>query len=226
MINGPSGIGFVSCELMSTASGGGTGPSGGAPHAHPRRREVVIGAKRIKTVDVHAHCAVPEAMAVLDQHSALPALLMSDTSERIAAMDTQGIDVSALSINPYWYHADRDASAELIRIQNDALVEICAATPERFVAFATVALQHPDLAVEQLEHAVKSLGFRGVGVGGSVDGSELADPKFHPFWAKCEELNVLVFMHPMGTSELESSGRLSGTVGRIPARCAITSKSH
>jgi aminocarboxymuconate-semialdehyde decarboxylase len=57
---------------------------------------------------------------------------------------------------------------------------------------------------------VKKLGLRGVSVGGSVAGEELADPRFHPFWAKCEELGALVFMHPTGTRELEPSGRLDG----------------
>ena len=53
------------------------------------------------------------------------------------------------------------------------------------------------VAVEQLEHAVKKLGFKGVGVAGSVDGLELADRKFDPFWAKCEELDVVVLApHP------------------------------
>ena len=136
---------------------------------------------------------------------------MDDTSTRIAAMDAQGIDVEALSINPYWYRAERDVAAELIKVQNETLVEFCAANPDRFVGFATAALQHPDLAAEQVEHAVKKLGFRGVGVGGSVAGEELANPKFHPFWAKCEELGVLVFMHPLGTRELEPSGRLAGS---------------
>ncbi len=58
---------------------------------------------------------------------------------------------------------------------------------------------------------MKKLGFRGVGVGGSVVGEELANPRFHPFWAKCEELGVLVFLHPQGTRELEPSGRLGGS---------------
>jgi len=98
----------------------------------------------------------------------------------------------------------------LIRVQNEALVEFCASQPDRFVAFATAALQYPDLAAEQVEQAVKTLGFRGIGVAGSVAGEDLANPKFHPFWAKCEELGVLVFMHPLGTRELEPSGRLAG----------------
>src|ERR1700680_374558 len=126
-------------------------------------------------------------------------------------MDTQGIDVEALSINPYWYRADHDTAAALIKVQNETLVEFCAASPDRFVAFATASLQHPELAAEQVEYAVKKLGFRGVGVGGSVAGEELANPRFHPFWAKCEELGVLVFMHPLGTRELEPSGRLGGS---------------
>jgi aminocarboxymuconate-semialdehyde decarboxylase len=171
----------------------------------------VVNGKRVKTVDVHAHCAVPAAMALVNLPLEAPDLLMTDTASRIAAMDAQGIDVEALSINPYWYRAERDVAAQLIKIQNETLVEFCAANPERFVAFATAALQFPDLAAEQVDYAVNTLGFRGVGVAGSVAGEELANPKFHPFWAKCEELGVLVFMHPLGTRELEPSGRLSGS---------------
>src|SRR5262249_8839008 len=124
--------------------------------------------------------------------------------------------------NPYWYTADRDVARELIRIQNETLAEICAAQPDRFVAFATVALQHPDLAVEQLEQGIKRYGLRGAGLGGSVDGLELSDPKFHPFWAKAEQLGILVFIHPQGTAELERTGRLAGnglltnTIGNPP----------
>ena len=171
----------------------------------------MVNGKRVKTVDVHAHCIVPAAAAVINHPLEAPGLLMDEPARRIAAMDAQGIDVEALSINPYWYRAERDAAAELIKVQNETLVEFCAASPDRFVAFATAALQHPDLAAEQVEYAVKKLGFRGVGVAGSVAGEELANPRFHPFWAKCEELGVLVFMHPLGTRELEPSGRLGGS---------------
>jgi Amidohydrolase len=74
----------------------------------------------------------------------------------------------------------------------------------------SLALQHPDLAAEQLEHAVKRLGLRGALIGGSVNGEELSDPKFHPFWAKAEQLGMLIFIHPQGTAELSASGRLKG----------------
>ena len=210
MNKGPAGIGFVECAL-SPAAGDGAQSGNSAPHDHTQRREIVVNGTRIKTVDVHAHCAVPEALAVLGEACEKAELLMTDISARLEGMDEQGIDVAALSINPYWYHSGRDAAAELIRIQNEALAEICAATPDRFVAFATIALQHPDLAIEQIQYATKTLGLRGVSVGCSVEGQELADPKFHPVWAKCEELDLLVFMHPKGTAELEASGRLSGS---------------
>ena len=196
----PSGVRFVECSETGATS----------PETKTRRRDVVVNGRRIKTVDVHAHCAVPEAMALAGRALETPALLMSNMDDRLRAMDEQGIDVEALSINPYWYAAERDVAREIIRLQNEKLAEICAAEPERFVAFATVALQHPDLAVEQLEQGVKQYGLRGAGLGGSVNGEELSDPKFHPFWAKAEQLGVLVFIHPQGTAELERTTRLAG----------------
>ena len=202
-----AGLVFVGCDLLKARPAAAQG----------RRREVVVNGRRVKVVDVHAHCHVPEALALMGMKlgapgSTLPPALHMGTrvSERLRAMDEQGIDVEALSINPYWYKADRDVARELIRIQNEKLAEACATNPDRFVAFASVALQHPDLAAEQLEEGVKKYGLRGAGVGGSVNGEELSDPKFHPFWAKAEQLGVLVFIHPQGTAELNATTRLKG----------------
>jgi aminocarboxymuconate-semialdehyde decarboxylase len=135
-------------------------------------------------------------------------------------MDEQGIDMEALSINPFWYKADRDLAKQLIALQNEKLAATCAAHPDRFVAFASVALQHPDLAAEQLEEGVKKYGLRGAAIGGSVNGEEISDPKFHPFWAKAEQLGVVVFIHPQGTgapSELQQrfkgNGYLQNVIG-------------
>jgi len=201
-----SGIAFVACGLE--------GGVGGA-QAQTRRREVVVNGKRVKTVDIHAHCAVPEAMALMNlkvtgQPTLPQVLVMTQTADRLRAMDEQGIDVEALSINPYWYKADRDVAQKLITIQNEKLAEACAANPERFVAFASVALQFPDMAAEQLETGVKKYGLRGAAIGGSVNGEELADPKYHPFWAKAEQLGVLIFIHPQGTAEMNATTRFKG----------------
>jgi aminocarboxymuconate-semialdehyde decarboxylase len=159
-------------------------------------------------------------MALIGRSPDTDKLLMTSPAERLRAMDEQGIDVEALSINPYWYTAERDVARKLVAIQNEKLAEACATHPDRFVAFASVALQHPDLAAEQLEEGMKKYGLRGAAIGGSVNGEELADPKFHPLWAKAEQLGALVFIHPQATgvaaeipNRLKGSGGLDNTIG-------------
>jgi len=202
-----AGIAFVGCSLVDAAHA-----QGGAP----RRREVLVSGKRVKTIDVHAHVAIPEAMALMGMKVAPQSLVMGE--DRIRTMDEQGIDMAALSINPTWYKAERDLAQAVIKLQNEKLAELCAARPDRFVAFASVALQHPDLAAQQLEEGVKKLGLRGGSVGTNVNGEDLADPKFHPFWAKAEQLGCLIFMHPNNggadfEKRLKGSGGLANVIG-------------
>src|SRR5262245_31597956 len=207
MNTGPR-LAFVGCEI---SAGDSAGAGGGSSHAQAHgRREVVVSGKRVKTIDVHAHCIVPEAAQLINHPLEAPGLLWSNVGDRLAQMDRTGVDVEALSINPYWYRAERDAVAELMRVQNQPVAAVAAGPPDRFVALAAAAFQDPALAAAQVEHAVKPLGFHGVGVAGSVAGAELAHPQFQPFWAKCEALGVLVFLHPLGTRALEASGRLAG----------------
>ena len=97
---------------------------------------------------MHAHCAVPEALALMNLKLAGLGLrtdldMATQVAVRLQAMDEQGIDVEALSINPNWYKVDRDLAKQVIQIQNEKLAAVCAANPDRFVAFATVALQYP-----------------------------------------------------------------------------------
>ena len=62
--------------------------------------------------------------------------------ERVKAMDEQGIDIEALSLNPiFWYKAEPDLAGQVVKLQNEKLAEICAAQPDRFVGLASVALQ-------------------------------------------------------------------------------------
>jgi aminocarboxymuconate-semialdehyde decarboxylase len=212
---------FMSCRWGAFAAASAeAGGVGAAPGSQAQRRAVTVGGRRVKTIDIHAHCVIPEAQALLGQSS-------SDTrfgrgidevgAQRLQVMDEQGIDVEALSINPTWYRAERGVAERVVSIQNERLAEYCAAYPDRFVAFASVALQFPDLAAQQLEHAVKQLGLRGAAVGATVGADEFADPKFHPFWAKAEELGVLLFLHPQGTPDLArrlgGNGWLTNTIG-------------
>ena len=199
-----AGIAYTGCGLMHGAAAQTPAPA--------RRREVVVSGKRIKTADIHAHCHIPEALALMGEKVRFPGLVIGP--DRIKVMDEQGIDIEALSINPnFWDKAERDLQAQIVKLQNEKVAEICGKTPDRFVGLASVSLAYPDLAAEQLQDAVKRLGMRGALIGGSVNGTELSDPKLHPFWAKAEELGILIFIHPQGTPELEASGRLKGSGG-------------
>lgn len=210
--HGSDAIVFVHC-----AAGGGSGRQRSQPSAAWRPR-VRSRRGRTRVIDIHAHCAVPEAMQLMGLSlesvggGRLPVgLAPSDLQTRLAAMDAQQIDTEVLSINPFWYGADVDLARSIVDLQNERLAGLVAAGSDRFAALASVALQHPGLAAEQLEHAVKRLGLKGALVGGSVEGTELSDPRFHPFWAKAESLGALMFIHPQGMREAE--GRLKGSGG-------------
>src|SRR5262245_57468423 len=147
-----AGLVFTDCQFRIAS-----------PARAQARREVVVNGKRVKTVDIHAHCAVPEALALMNLKLGGPSLrpdldTTAELAARLQAMDEQGIDMEALSINPNWYKTERDVAEKVIKLQNEKLAEVCAKHSERFVAFATVALQFPDLAAEQLEESVKKLG--------------------------------------------------------------------
>jgi len=211
---------FTSCHRNVFFASSTDGGSAGAAPRSTARRQVRVGGRRVTTIDIHAHCIVPEAQALLGiptRDIRFGRGIEEVGAQRLKVMDEQGIDVEALSINPTWYAADRSVAEQVVNIQNERLAEFCAASPDRFVAFASVALQFPDLAARQLEHAVQELGLRGAAVGSTVGQDEFADPKFHPFWAKAEELDVLIFLHPQGTPDLArrlgGNGWLTNTIG-------------
>ena len=204
-----TGIVFCNCGLLEAAH---------AQQPGGRRLPVAVNGKRIKTIDVHAHCYFRESASLLGEELSILTPPIKGAPEafieietRFKAMDAQGVDMEVLSISPFWYSKDRDLAGQIVKIQNEKLAELCAAHPDRFAAFASLTLQAPDLAVQELETAIKKQGLRGAAIGGIVNGVEFSDPKFHPVWAKAEELGAVLCIHPTvigGVSELSS--RLSG----------------
>jgi aminocarboxymuconate-semialdehyde decarboxylase len=192
--------------------------------AHPRaqgaaaagRRQVSVGGKRVKVVDIHSHCVIPEVADVvkgtpLERFAGTPGRGQVLGPDRIAALDQRGIDVQVLDINAFWwYAAERDLATKIVATHNENLAKWCAAHPDRFVALTSVALQFPDLAAQQLETAVKQMGFKGAAIGGHVNGESLSAAKYDPFWAKAEELGVVVFMHPGGATNVVKDDGLKG----------------
>ena len=211
-----TGIVFCSCGLLQSAH---------AQQAGARSLPISINGKRVKTIDIHSHCHFREAGALLGADAAaiqIPPVNGAEEAfiavdKRLKAMDAQAVDMEVLSINPFWYGRDRELAGQIVNIQNEKLAELCASKPDRFAAFASLTLQAPDLAVTELETAVKKQGLKGAAIGGQVAGLEFADPKFHPVWAKAEELGVPLFIHPQGVPEigkrLSGNGWLGNTIG-------------
>ena len=220
-----AGIAFCGC-CAERSFGFAMGPrqSIAPPAAKGKPREVMVGGRRARVIDVHAHVRVPEAWDLVKDRIARdgkpgdvtlanpdnPASIRNAVEAHIADLDEMGIDLQALSINPFWYWADEDLARKICQVQNEKLAELCAAHPKRLAGLGSVALQHPALAVEQMEEGVKKLGMRGFAIGGSVNDDDLSDPKFHPFWAKAEELQALIFIHPQSAGTPIEEKRLKG----------------
>jgi aminocarboxymuconate-semialdehyde decarboxylase len=209
-----TGIAFCSCGMLDIA------------RAQPgaTRLPVKLGGKRVVTVDAHAHCYFHEALNLMgdEAETVLPPVKgvpehFIAIEQRLKEMDAMAIDMEVLSINPFWYGKDRDTASAIVTIQNEKLAELCGSRPDRFAAFASLALQFPDLAVQQLETSIKKYGLQGAAIGGSVLGVDFSDQKFHPVWAKAEELGAVLFIHPQSTPQLaarfKGNGWLSNTIG-------------
>ena len=174
------------------------------------RRKVRVANREVRTIDIHGHVIVPEATALLGINTS-PTDASVVLPDRLRKMDEWGLDMQALSINANWYAAPREVAEKVIQIQNEKLAALCSQYPDRFVAFASVALQFPELAAQQLEEGIRKYNLRGAAIGGHVNGDELSSPKFDVFWKKAEELGCLIFMHPQGIPEMEK--RLAGRGG-------------
>lgn len=215
-LKGAAGIVFCSCGMLDAvhAQAGG------------RRLPVRVKGKRIKTIDVHSHCLFHESLALMGDEAsnvipktkgAQEHFIANAIEYRLKGMDAMAIDMEVLSINPSWYRKDRDIAAQIVKINNEKLAEVCASRPDRFAAFASLSLQYPDLAVQQLETAVKKQGLKGAAIGGSVLGEDFSSERFHPVWAKAEELGAVLFIHPQSTPPLaarfKGNGWLANTIG-------------
>src|SRR5262245_18852368 len=132
---------------------------------------------------------------------------LSSIELRLKDMDRMGVDIQAVSPAPQqtYYWAEPGLGLEVSRIINDRLAEIAAKWPDRFVGLGTVPLQNVELAVGELDRCVKQLGLRGVEINPNVNGKDLTDPSLNldRFFAKARELDIVIFMHPIGFTHAE-----------------------
>lgn len=173
-------------------------------------------------IDVHAHYIPRDCFGVVDTNGqeAGPVLttdssgqesvsmggvnlgpiarLMYDPETRIKEMDKIGLDMHALSVSPlsFFYTLDVEQGVSLSKRQNDSLAEWVKAYPDRFVGMATVPMQDAGKAAAELERAVTQLGFKAVEINTNINGKNLDEPEFLPFFEKAQALDVPVFLHP------------------------------
>jgi len=177
-------------------------------------------------IDAHGHLLVPEANALADGHpreaadaaaelasfaqasiAANQAQIrrvwpqLTDVQRRLADLDAIGVDVQVVGPMPmHRYWAEPELAVKLSTVINEAVAAHCALGQGRLYGLGTLPLQHPAIAVRELERAVCELGLKGISVSTNVDGRELADPLFAPVWEAAADLGAVVFIHPWGCS--------------------------
>lgn len=183
---------------------------------------------KLKVVDVHCHYLNPvvnQKTAHLNAAQYDPTVIFANdlTNEtnvkqmkdrapklmgidvRLKDMDRMGVDIQAVAPAPYhyFYFTEPAYGAELAREVNEGIANVVAQHPDRFVGMGSVPLQNAELAVQELEYCVKKLGLRGVEINTNVNGLNLTDPSLglEKFFAKANELGIVVFMHPLGYTQ-------------------------
>lgn len=123
-------------------------------------------------------------------------------------MDAHNIDVMVLCTVPvlFSYWAEPADCADWSAYLNNHLAEVVANNPTRFIGLGTVPLQDITLAIKELER-IKGLGFPGVQIGSNVNGKNLDDKTFWPFWQACVDLDLAVFVHPWEMFGAERTSR-------------------
>ncbi len=196
------------------------GATSARAHARPGRET----RPKSRTIDIHAHVMVPEAGAFAGPHvdlSTIPLLHFAtpgtqalnakqdrDRREvfyqsipaRLAELDAAAIDMQLIAPAPgQCYHTVQpEIAVPAARMVNDGIAAYVAQRPDRFIGMGTVPIQEPAEAVKELERCMGPLGFKGVELLTNVNGRELSDPAFEPFWAAAERLGALVMIHPNG----------------------------
>jgi aminocarboxymuconate-semialdehyde decarboxylase len=121
-----------------------------------------------------------------------------DVEAKLAAMDRMRIEVSALSVAPptYFYALSPEAGLRASRLSNDGIAQMVGKYPARLRGMATLPMQDPDAAIAELERVVKEYQFKAVELGTSIEGQQLAHPKFRAVLKTIEQLGCFIFAHP------------------------------
>lgn len=121
-----------------------------------------------------------------------------DAGRRVEECDTHNINVQVLSTIPvlFYYWAKDQHALEISKFLNNHIAEVVDLFPKRFVGLGTVPLQNIDLAIKEMERCKVELGMSGLEIGTHINGKNLGDADFFPFYQAAEDLGMSIFVHP------------------------------
>lgn len=123
---------------------------------------------------------------------------MTDPDLRLSDMDRVGIDVEVISLStPNVFFADAARQPGVARMVNDAYAELIALHPKRFKGFASIPMDAPDAALEELHRAIDGLKLNGVILLSNIQGRPLTAPVYRPFFQEANRMGLCIFLHPM-----------------------------
>ncbi|MBA2679649.1 MAG: amidohydrolase [Ktedonobacteraceae bacterium] len=137
-------------------------------------------------------------------------------STRLKDMDAGAVDLQVISHTAEGgRNLSRKEDVELARAANDQLAAAIAAHPDRFAGLAILPLTDPEAAVDELERAIRTLGFKGIMVNGTTNGLFLDDPSFLPVLERAVALDVPIYVHPAEPPEAVQKAYYSGFEGQV-----------
>lgn len=131
-----------------------------------------------------------------------------DEVEREKDMMKTGVTTQVLSTIPvlFNYWAKPHDCLETSRFFNDHIAEVAAKKPNEFIGLGTLPMQDVELAINEMERCIGELGMKGVEIGTNINGLNLNEELFFPFFKRAEELGCSIFVHPwemMGSDKMQ-----------------------
>jgi len=177
-------------------------------HRHMAYLEAITEAKKLdpeKSMNIYPKGLNPKSGEVNREKGIAWDRKMGDFGENVEDLKAAGMDIGLLqpTQSMFFYWADREAAAELVRMVNEYTAKGTKEYPDSLIGLATLPLQHVDLAVKELTYCVDNLGMKGVAMGTNVNGHGFDEEQFDPFFKKVEELDIPIVVHPNDPSGIE-----------------------
>ena len=128
--------------------------------------------------------------------------------ERIADCNKTDVDMQVLSTIPvlFSYWAGDAECLKLSQFLNDHISHTVQENPEYFLGLGTIPMQNADLAIQEMDRCINELKFPGIQIGSNINGKNLSEEKFIPFFRHAEEIGCSIFVHPwemMGQANMQ-----------------------